>query len=78
MTVMPSNSMGLDYVFVVVRYADGREEALPFASRFQAELFVSWIPALQMAVEEFAEVRSAIIRPTVQMVEPTVVVERVN
>ena len=71
-------SVAADWVFVVVRYADGREEALPFASRFQAELFVSWIPALQMASDEFAEVRGAIIRPTARMVEPTIAVDRSN
>ena len=70
--------MSVDWVFVVVRYADGREEALPFASRFQAELFVSWIPALQMAVEEYSEIRAAIIRPTARMVEPTIAVDRSN
>ena len=70
--------MSVDWVFVVVRYADGREEALPFASRFQAELFVSWIPALQMASDEFSEIRGAIIRPTVRMVEPAIAVDRIN
>ena len=71
-------SMGRDWTLVVLRYADGHEEALPFASRFQAELFVSWIPALQMASDEFSEIRSAIIRPTVQMVGPAIAVDRVN
>lgn len=70
--------MPVEWTLVVLRYADGREEALPFASRFQAELFVSWIPALQMASDEFVEVRSAIIRPTVRMVEPAIAVDRSN
>ena len=78
MALTPSNSTGLDWTLVVLRYADGREEALPFASRFQAELFVSWIPALQMMSDEFAEVRGAIIRPTVRLVEQAFAMDRSN
>ena len=75
MALTPSKSTGLDWVMVVLRMADGSERVETFASRFQAELFVSWIPALQMASEEFAEVRGALIRETVRM---TVALERVD
>lgn len=67
-----------DWVLVVLRMADGGERVEMFASRFQAELFVSWIPALQMASDEFAEVRGAIIRPTVRLVEQAFAMDRSN
>ena len=66
------------WVMAVLRYADGREEVLSFHDRFMAELFVSWIPAMAPASEEYADVRGAIIRETVEVTGPTVMVDRSN
>ena len=47
----------------VVMFTDDGEREEVFATRFQAELFLSYLPALAHVVGEFAAVRGAILSP---------------
>ena len=45
---------------------DGEREEV-FATRWQAELFLSHIPVMALLMEEFAAVRSAMLSPLVEV-----------
>jgi hypothetical protein len=47
----------------VVMFTDDGEREEVFATRFQAELFLSYLPALAHVAVEFAAVRGAILSP---------------
>ena len=47
---------------VLMETEDGEVE-LVFATRWQAELFLAYIPMMAVVSEEFARVRSAILSP---------------
>lgn len=53
---------------VVMTTDDGRQEEV-FATRWQAELFLSYIPIMALISEEFAAVRSAILSPLLEAQE---------
>ena len=50
---------------VVMTTDDGEREEV-FATRWQAELFLSCVPMMAVISEEFAAVRSAILSPLVE------------
>lgn len=51
--------------FVIMKRENGELEELAFKTRFQAELFVAWLPFAMMEDEELADVRGAWIRSSI-------------
>ena len=51
---------------VVMTTDDGEREEV-FATRWQAELFLSHIPVMALLMEEFAAVRSAMLSPLAEV-----------
>lgn len=60
---METGDTGRDGPTAVVMFTDDGEREEVFATRFQAELFLSYLPALAHVAEEFAAVRGAILSP---------------
>lgn len=60
---METNDSRRDGPTAVVMFTDDGEREEVFATRFQAELFLSYLPALAHVAGEFAAVRSAILSP---------------
>ena len=54
---------------VVMTTEEGEREEM-FATRWQAELFLSYIPVMAVVSEEFAAVRSAILSPLLVVEKP--------